>query len=61
MPDSCISVAAIPYTLTGKKMEVPIKRLLMGWKLERVASRDSMRDPAAMDWFVRYAEAQRAS
>ena len=41
--------------MTGKKMEVPIKRLLMGWKLERVASRDSMRDPAAMDWFVRYA------
>jgi acetoacetyl-CoA synthetase len=61
VPDVIHQVAAIPYTLTGKKMEVPVKRLMMGWKLEQVASRDSMRDPAALDWFVRYAEAQRAS
>ena len=61
VPDAMHQVAAILYTLTGKKMEVPIKRLMMGWPLEKVASRDSMRDPAAMDWFVRYAaEARRA-
>jgi acetoacetyl-CoA synthetase len=53
-------VPAIPYTLTGKKMEVPIKRLLLGWPMEKVASRDSMRDPAALDWFIRYAAARRA-
>ncbi|HEX7007062.1 MAG TPA: acetoacetate--CoA ligase [Alphaproteobacteria bacterium] len=59
VPDRIHQVAAIPYTLTGKKMEVPVKRLLMGWPLDKVASRDSMRDPAAMDWFVRYAEEHR--
>jgi acetoacetyl-CoA synthetase len=58
VPDRMYQVAAIPYTLTGKKMEVPVKRLLMGWALDKVASRDSMRDPAAMDWFVRYAAEQ---
>jgi acetoacetyl-CoA synthetase len=60
VPDAMHQVPAIPYTLTGKKMEVPIKRLLLGWPMEKVASRDSMRDPAALDWFIRYAAARRA-
>lgn len=60
VPDAIHQVPAIPYTLTGKKMEVPIKRLLLGWPMEKVASRDSMRDPAALDWFIRYAAERRA-
>jgi acetoacetyl-CoA synthetase len=49
-------VDLIPYTLTGKKMEIPVRKILMGWPAERAASRDSMMDPAAIDYFVRFAQ-----
>lgn len=56
VPDRCYAVAAIPYTLTGKKMEVPVRKILMGWPLEKAASRDAMMNPEAIDWFVRFAQ-----
>jgi acetoacetyl-CoA synthetase len=56
VPDEMHEVAAIPYTLTGKKMEVPIRRLLAGAVPEKVASRDAMMDPTALDWYVAFAE-----
>ncbi|HEX4872062.1 MAG TPA: acetoacetate--CoA ligase [Nevskiaceae bacterium] len=56
VPDRVYAVPAIPYTLTGKKMEVPVRKLLMGWDLARAASRDAMMNPEAIDWFVRFAE-----
>ena len=43
---------AIPRTLTGKKLESPVKRILRGEPADRVASRDSLADPAALDAFV---------
>ncbi len=46
---------AVPYTLTGKKMEVPVRKLLMGWPLEKAASRDAMANPDAIDFFLDYA------
>jgi acetoacetyl-CoA synthetase len=52
VPDTIVSVPAIPRTLTGKKLEAPVKRILLGEKSERVASRDSLLDPAALDAFV---------
>jgi acetoacetyl-CoA synthetase len=52
VPDSILSVQAIPRTLTGKKLEAPVKRILRGDSPERVASRDSLADPAALDSFV---------
>lgn len=55
VPDVILAVPMIPYTLSGKKMEVPVRKLLMGWGPERAYSRDSMRDGAAMNWFVGYA------
>lgn len=55
MPDKIYAVAAIPYTLTGKKMEVPVRKILMGWPLEKAASRDAMQNPDAIDYFVRFA------
>ncbi|WP_051278154.1 acetoacetate--CoA ligase [Solimonas flava] len=54
VPDQLYRVDEIPYTLTGKKMEVPVRRLLSGWPLEKSASRDAMLNPAAIDWFVRF-------
>jgi acetoacetyl-CoA synthetase len=56
VPDSLIAVNAIPRTLTGKKLEVPVKRILQGVPRERVASRDALVDPAALDAFVEYAD-----
>ncbi len=52
VPDEIVSVPAIPRTLTGKKLEAPVKRILRGESSERVASRDSLLDPAALDAFV---------
>ncbi len=50
MPDVIDQVAVIPRTLSGKKLEVPIKRMLLGMPLRpRLASRDSLADPAALD------------
>jgi acetoacetyl-CoA synthetase len=56
VPDRIYAIEAVPYTLTGKKMEVPVRKLLMGWSLERAASRDAMVNPSAIDYFVRFAK-----
>jgi acetoacetyl-CoA synthetase len=56
VPDEVIEVSDIPTTLTGKKMEVPVRKLLLGQPLEQVASRDAMRNPEAIDWFVDFAQ-----
>jgi acetoacetyl-CoA synthetase len=55
VPDKIYAIAAIPYTLTGKKMEVPVRKILMGWPLDKAASRDAMQNPEAIDYFVRFA------
>ncbi len=55
VPDKIYQVDAIPYTLSGKKMEVPIRRILMGAAPEKVASRDTMSNPGAIDFFIRFA------
>jgi acetoacetyl-CoA synthetase len=60
VPDQIVSVPAIPRTLTGKKLEAPVKRILRGESSDRVASRDSLLDPAALDAFVALA-AERSS
>ena len=54
-----VPVRAIPRTLTGKKMEVPVKRLLLGAPLEQVASPGATLDPAALDDFARLAASWR--
>lgn len=45
VPDLIVEVSAIPRTLNGKKMEVPIRRLLLGEEIDKVASRGSMANP----------------
>ena len=55
VPDRIYAIDAVPYTLTGKKMEVPVRRLLAGWPLAKAASRDAMSNPSAIDHFVRFA------
>ena len=59
MPDRIYQVPAIPSTLTGKKMEVPVRRLLMGVPVDKAANRNAMADPQALDFFITYAQQQR--
>jgi acetoacetyl-CoA synthetase len=55
VPDVIVAVPEIPTTLTGKKMEVPVRRMLLGEAPEKVASKDATRNPAALDWFAEFA------
>jgi acetoacetyl-CoA synthetase len=58
VPDRIIAVPAVPVTLTGKKMEVPVRKILLGMPVELAASRDAMANPASLDAFVSYAATQ---
>jgi acetoacetyl-CoA synthetase len=58
VPEKIYQVDDIPYTLTGKKMEVPVRRILMGTPLERAANPNVMSNPASLDYFVKFAEDQ---
>ena len=53
VPDEVLAAPSIPRTLSGKILEVPVKRLLMGAAVGEVASRDSLANPEALDWFAR--------
>jgi len=59
VPDDVIAVAAIPHTRTGKKLEVPVKRLIQGHRLDQVASRDAVDDYDALAQFTAYARQPR--
>jgi acetoacetyl-CoA synthetase len=61
VPDQIYQVPEIPRTLTGKKQELPVKKLLLGQPLEKVVNRDAMANPAALDWFVQLARERLAS
>ncbi len=55
VPDEVIAVAAIPRTMSGKKLEVPVKRILRGARPDDVAGPDTLTDPRALDAFVELA------
>jgi acetoacetyl-CoA synthetase len=55
VPDQVFQIAAVPRTLSGKVLEVPVKRILMGTPAEKAASRDSLANPAALDYFTEMA------
>ncbi|MEM5404623.1 acetoacetate--CoA ligase [Paraburkholderia unamae] len=55
VPDEIHQVQAVPRTLSGKKMEVPIKRLLLGQPLDKVANPDTMANPESLAWFAAFA------
>jgi acetoacetyl-CoA synthetase len=58
-PDEIVAMRAIPRTLTGKKLELPVKRILTGTDVAEVVSRDALVDPTAIEPFAAYAEARR--
>ncbi|NDZ92775.1 acetoacetate--CoA ligase [Streptomyces sp. SID6673] len=56
VPDDIIEVPAIPHTRTGKKLEVPVKRLIQGRPLVQVTGVDTVDDPDALRYFAKYAD-----
>ena len=52
VPDEIHQVATIPTTLSGKKLELPVKKILLGAHPDDVASRGALKDPAALDQFT---------
>lgn len=58
IPNDIFQVDEIPRTLSGKKLEVPIKKILLGEAAKKVANPDSVSNPDALDWFVRFAKKQ---
>jgi acetoacetyl-CoA synthetase len=56
VPDAVVQVSDIPRTLSGKKMEVPVRKLLLGADAAKVASPDAMQNPASLDFFIDYAK-----
>jgi acetoacetyl-CoA synthetase len=55
VPDEFFQIDEVPRTLSGKVLEVPVKRILMGAPVEKAASRDSLANPAALDYFTEMA------
>jgi acetoacetyl-CoA synthetase len=59
VPDEVVAVPAIPRTLSGKKLEVPVKRILLGQEPETTASVDALADPASLEPFVALGSSRR--
>jgi acetoacetyl-CoA synthetase len=55
VPDEIVAIDAVPYTLSGKKMEVPIRKILLGIDVETAANPGAMRNPQALAFFEQYA------
>jgi acetoacetyl-CoA synthetase len=60
VPSDVIVIDEVPRTLSGKVLEVPVKRILMGTPPEQAASRDSLANPEALDWFAELAKQRRS-
>jgi acetoacetyl-CoA synthetase len=55
VPNGVFAIPEVPRTLSGKKLEVPVKKILLGQPLEKSVNRDSMANPGSIDWFVAFA------
>ena len=56
VPDDIFAVAEVPRTLSGKKQELPIKKLLLGQPIDKVVNKDAMANPGCLEWYVAFAE-----
>jgi len=59
VPDEVFAIRAVPRTLSGKKMEIPVKKILLGKDPVKSVNRDSMANPESIDWFVDFTAARR--
>ena len=60
VPNEIFQVAEIPRTLSGKKQELPIKKLLLGQPIEKVVNREAMANPACLEWYVALAQSRQS-
>ena len=60
LPNEILQVPEIPRTLSGKKQELPIKKLLLGQPLEKVVNKEAMANPQCLDWYQNYANSRKA-
>jgi acetoacetyl-CoA synthetase len=60
VPNEILAVPSVPRTITGKKLEVPIKKLLLGQPMEKVVTRDALANPASLDWYLQFAATRAA-
>jgi acetoacetyl-CoA synthetase len=58
VPDEVFAIPQVPRTLSGKKLEVPVRKILLGRSPEAAVNRSSMANPDAIDWFVAFARGQ---
>jgi acetoacetyl-CoA synthetase len=58
VPDEIIAIQEVPHTLNGKKLEVPVKKLLLGMPVEKAVNIDSMSNPQAIEFFIAFAAQQ---
>ena len=56
IPDEIIKIDEVPRTLSGKKLEVPVKKLLLGSNPKTVVNRDSMANPYSFEFFINFAK-----
>jgi acetoacetyl-CoA synthetase len=59
VPNAIFQVAEVPRTLSGKKQELPIKKLLLGHPLEKVINQEAMANPGCLAWYVAFAQQQK--
>jgi acetoacetyl-CoA synthetase len=56
VPDAIYQVQELPYTLSGKKLEIPVRRILLGHPVEKAANLGAMRNPESINFFVKLAQ-----
>lgn len=56
VPNEVVAAPEIPRTLTGKKMELPIKKLLLGAPIDKIANPDAMSNPGSLQWYADFVE-----
>lgn len=61
IPDEILAVPEVPRTLSGKKQELPIKKLLLGQSADQVLNRDAMANPGCLDWYAAFARERAAA
>jgi len=60
LPNEIYAIPEVPRTMSGKKLEVPVKKILLGQPVEKSVNKDSMANPGSIDWFVAFGAARSA-
>jgi acetoacetyl-CoA synthetase len=52
VPDEIISIKEVPYTISGKKTEAPVKKILMGENIDQLLNKDALKNPQSLNFFI---------